>query len=105
MPHSNQPHIERLAVTRAIRLDARDNVAVATDALAAGEEVAFDGGSVTLADAIPVGHKFAIDAIERDAHVYKYGEVIGIAIRSIPAGAHVHVHNVLSARLPGDAAR
>jgi len=37
--------------------------------------------------------------------VYKYGEVIGIAIRAIPVGAHVHVHNVLSARLPGDAAR
>jgi len=53
-------------VTRAIRLDARDNVAVATDSLAAGEEVAFGGGSVTLGYAIPLGHKFAIAAIEVD---------------------------------------
>jgi hypothetical protein len=94
-----------LRVTRAILLDARDNVAVATDALAAGELVAFDGGSVTVSEPIPFGHKFAIDAIGVDAQVRKYGEVIGIAIRAIPAGAHVHVHNVLSARLPGDAAR
>ena len=92
-------------MTRAIRLDARDNVAVATDALAAGEEVAIEGGSVTLGEPIPVGHKFALAAIEVDAPVYKYGEVIGIAIRPIPVGAHVHVHNVLSARLPGDASR
>ncbi len=60
---------------------------------------------MTLAEAIPVGHKFATAAIALDGHVYKYGEVIGVAIRAIPAGAHVHVHNVLSARLPGDAAR
>ncbi len=93
-------------MTRAIRLDARDNVAVATATLAAGDEVAFDGAAaVTVAEPIPVGHKFAVDAIEVDERVYKYGEVIGIAIRSIPVGAHVHVHNLLSARLPGDAAR
>ncbi len=58
-----------------------------------------------LAEAIPVGHKFATAAIAVDAHVYKYGEIIGVAIQAIPVGAHVHVHNVLSARLPGDAAR
>lgn len=92
-------------MTRAIRLDARDNVAVATEALTAGEEVAIEGRSVTLGEPIPFGHKFAIDAIELDGRVYKYGEVIGIAIRPISVGAHVHVHNVLSARLPGDAAR
>ena len=86
---------------RAIVLDASDNVAVATDALAAGERV----GEITLVDAIPFGHKFATAAIAVDAPVTKYGEVIGVAIRAIPVGAHVHVHNVLSARLPGDAAR
>ena len=60
---------------------------------------------VTLTDAIPMGHKFALAAIPLDGHVLKYGEVIGVAIRDIPAGGHVHVHNVLSARLPGDAER
>jgi altronate dehydratase len=90
---------------RALVLDPADNVAVATVALADGERIDLGTARVTLTDAIPVGHKFALTAIARDAHVYKYGEVIGVAIRAIPAGAHVHVHNVLSARLPGDAAR
>jgi altronate dehydratase len=92
-------------VARALVLAAADNVAVATVALANGERIDLGTVRVTLADAIPVGHKFALTAIPRDAHVMKYGEVIGVAIRAIPAGAHVHVHNVLSARLPGDAAR
>jgi hypothetical protein len=33
--------------------------------------------------------------------VVKYGEVIGRATSAIAAGRHVHVHNVVSARLPG----
>ena len=100
---SSRPPRKRAA--RAIVLDANDNVAVATDALAAGEAIPVGEASVTLSEAIPVGHKLATAAIALDAHVYKYGEVIGVAIRAIPVGAHVHVHNVLSARLPGDAAR
>jgi altronate dehydratase len=100
---SSPPPRKRAA--RAIVLDAKDNVAVATGALAAGESVAVAGSSVSLTEAIPVGHKFATAAIAVDAQVVKYGEIIGVAIRAIPAGAHVHVHNVLSARLPGDAAR
>jgi altronate dehydratase len=98
---SSQPR----ASARALVLDPRDNVAVATEALAAGEQIALDGGSVTLVEAIPMGHKLALGAIAVDGRVRKYGEVIGIAIRAIEPGAHVHVHNVLSARLPGDAAR
>lgn len=95
----------RRRAARAIVLDARDNVAVATDALAPGEAIDLGDAAVSLTEAIPVGHKFATAPIAVDAHVYKYGEVIGVAIAAIPVGAHVHVHNVLSARLPGDAAR
>ena len=95
---SPQPH---RAPARAIVLDASDNVAVATSDLAAGESVL----GLTVGEPIPTGHKFALAEIALDGDVRKYGEVIGIAIRVIPIGAHVHVHNVLSARLPGDAAR
>ena len=90
---------------RAIVLAAEDNVAVATAALAAGERIPLGGDGVTLVEPIPMGHKFATAPIAPDGQVLKYGEVIGLAIRAIPVGAHVHVHNVLSARLPGDAAR
>jgi altronate dehydratase len=88
---------------RAIVLDARDNVAVATVELAAGADVAVAGHAVTLCDPIPVGHKFALGPIAEGGRVLKYGEVIGTATAEIAAGGHVHVHNVVSARLPGAA--
>jgi hypothetical protein len=38
-----------------------------------------------------------------DTLVVKYGEPIGSATAAIPAGAHVHVHNLRSRRARGDA--
>jgi len=49
---------------------------------------------VTAIDDIPAGHKVAVRAVAAGAPVHKYGEVIGIARADIPAGAHVHVHNL-----------
>jgi altronate hydrolase len=45
-------------------------------------------------DDIPSGHKVAVRAVAEGAPVHKYGEVIGIARRDIPPGAHVHLHNL-----------
>ncbi len=46
------------------------------------------------AQGIPAGHKFALKEIRQGEKIIKYGEVIGIALEDIPAGAHVHTHNV-----------
>jgi hypothetical protein len=40
------------------------------------------------------GQKLALVDIAVDATVVKFGHPIGIATRAIPAGAHVHLHNV-----------
>lgn len=86
----------------ALVLDPADNVAVAVVDLAAGTEVALDGvGVVTAAEPIRFGHKLATVAIPEGAAIRKYDEVIGRASHDIAVGAHVHVHNVVSARLPG----
>ena len=82
-------------------LDARDSVAVATRDLAAGETVAVGGERLEVRDPIPFGHKLAVVALERGALVRKYGEVIGVTTEDVERGAHVHVHNLVSARLPG----
>lgn len=89
------------APPRALRLDQHDNVAVVIDALAPGDEVVVEGTQVTASQAIGFGHKVALAPIPAGTPVRKYGEVIGIATADIEAGAHVHVHNVVSARLPG----
>ncbi len=76
--------------TKSIRISGRDNVAVAVEALAAGEQTL----GVTLLEDIPAGHKFALDAIAEGADVVKYAFPIGHATRDIAPGAWVHTHNV-----------
>ena len=54
--------------------------------------------SVTVRDAIPIGHKLALVDVADGADVIKYGHVIGRAVAPIPKGAHLHVHNVKTKR-------
>ncbi|HEY4094952.1 MAG TPA: UxaA family hydrolase [Baekduia sp.] len=89
------------AEVRVLVLNSADNVAVAVAELAPGEMVEVDGVAVEVVDPIPSGHKVALRPIDSGGKILKYGEVIGIATAEIGTGAHVHVHNVVSARLPG----
>jgi hypothetical protein len=89
---------------RALVLNERDNVAVAVTALKAGERLNIGRATVALAQDIPSGHKFALASLGAGAEVVKYGEVIGKTTAAIAPGEHVHVHNVVSARLPGPGA-
>ena len=86
---------------RAIVLDPADNVAVSLTPLSDGEEIDLDGVPVKVVEGIRFGHKIATRAIAAGDPVLKYHEVIGIATRDIAVGEHVHVQNVVSARLPG----
>jgi altronate dehydratase len=86
---------------RALVLHARDNVAVAVEALSPGEQLWLRGVLVTVREPIAFGHKIALCDLVDGEGVVKYGEVIGIASAVIGAGRHVHVHNVMSCRLPG----
>lgn len=69
-----------------LRLHDLDDVAIAIADLAAGEAGA--------SEPIPRGHKFALHAIAAGEFVRKYGQIIGTATQDIPAGAHVHSHNL-----------
>ena len=73
-----------------LRLDPNDTVAVAREPLLAGQ--VYEG--LTAADAVPRGHKIALAPTRAGAPVLKYAQVIGIASEDIPAGAHVHTHNL-----------
>lgn len=81
-----------LAKLATIRLHPNDNVLVAARALTAGTPL---GGAATPSlQSISMGHKVASQAIAAGSPVIKYGQVIGVATRDIPAGSHVHVHNL-----------
>ena len=73
-----------------------DPVALARRDLEPGERLTGGGTSVTVRDPVPHGHKVALRPIAEGAEVRKYGHVIGLARRSIAAGEHVHVHNLVS---------
>jgi SAF domain len=81
-----------------------DNVATALEALEPGTVLSV-GTSVIVREAIPRGHKVALRRIPAGEPVTKYGSAIGTASSEIPAGAHVHTHNVSSARGRGDLPR
>ena len=69
-----------------IKLNEIDNVAIARCHLNLG----VDGAK----DAIPKGHKMALQDIAAGDPVVKYAQIIGYASKSIPAGTHVHVENL-----------
>ena len=81
-----------------------DNVGTALEALEPGRALAYHDSSVTVREPIPRGHKIALARIAAGASIVKYGSSIGLATEEIPAGAHVHTHNVASARGRGDLA-
>jgi altronate hydrolase len=78
----------------AVQLRPEDNVAVAARNLPEGLEVLHGGGGFTLSNRVGLGHKLALRPIKKGEAVSKYGQIIGFASRDIPAGGHVHVHNV-----------
>ena len=86
----------------ALVISAHDNVATALEPLAAGSTVQIGETALAVVDEVPRGHKIALRAIRRGEPVVKYGSTIGTASLDIAAGAHVHVHNVASARGRGD---
>ncbi len=76
-------------------LDSSDTIGVALRDLSAGETFALPEHSpVTLRESVPRGHKVAITAVGADEPVTKYGTIIGLALRPIAVGEHVHEHNL-----------
>ena len=80
-----------------VQVHPTDNVAVALEALAAGQEVMLAGERLALRDDVPAGHKIALRHLAAGDEVRKYGFPIGKATEEIPAGAWIHSHNLRTA--------
>ncbi len=74
-------------MTRTLLLHPRDNVAIALDDLQPG-----DAGAT---EPIQQGHKCARKDIAKGEYLRRYGQIIGVASQDIPAGSHVHSHNLM----------
>jgi altronate hydrolase len=82
------------AENAALHLHAADNVAIARVPLSSGQTLRVAGCQIVVTQAIPAGHKVALEAIEAGAEVRRYGQVIGRARTRILPGQHVHTHNL-----------
>lgn len=83
-----------------ILLSPQDNIVVLTRSVAAGSAVVIGDREYSLARSLGLGHKLAAREIRSGEKVVKYGAPIGSATCDIPAGAHVHLHNMKSDYLP-----
>jgi altronate hydrolase len=92
-----------VSIQDVVRLDATDPVGLASGDLEAGTELHVDGEIVRVIDVIPRGHKVALIDLPAGTEVRKYGQPIGLALRDIAAGEHVHGHNLRSLSRAGAA--
>ena len=88
----------------ALVMHSDDTVATAIADLPAGRTFDVASGTVTLAEDVDFGHKFALRDHDAGDEVRKYGEAIGRATDPIAAGDWVHTHNCESTRGRGDLA-
>ena len=89
-------------MSTALAITPRDNVATALEPIASGTTVQIGDMTIVVVDSIPRGHKLALHLIRCGESIVKYGSAIGTAVCDIARGAHVHTHNVVSARGRGD---
>jgi len=79
-------------VPDAIRLNPADNIVIALRDLGSGSTV--PDVAAALAGPVSRGHKIAARAVAQGENVIRYGQIIGVATRSIAAGEHIHTHNL-----------
>lgn len=77
-----------------LKLYENDNVAIAIEAMTAGDTVELDGQRFTVLDEIPNAHKIALKDFAPGEAIIKYDNVIGYAACEIKRGQWVHTHNV-----------
>ena len=66
-----------------------DNVAIATQTLAAGTHIHYDGNEFQLSHTVLEGHRFAIQSIPETSALLSWGLPFGFATRSIAVGDYV----------------
>jgi len=79
-----------------LRIHRDDNALIVVTPIRSGDREILDGREVIFTETIAIGHKVAARDITAGEKVYKCGVPIGSAKEMIPAGAHIHLHNLKS---------
>ena len=81
-------------VPSALLLMPNDDVMIACRDIAPGTRLGGPETPVISRDRVPSGHKVACLDIQKGLPIRKFGQVIGFASTDIPAGSHIHSHNL-----------
>lgn len=81
------------AIPLYIKVNPKDNVAIIVNSGGLPEGTAFSCG-LQLLEHVPQGHKVALDDLEEDEAIIRYGEVIGYAVRPLKKGSWIDEHCV-----------
>lgn len=80
----------------AIRINPKDNVAMALEDIKKGETINIaEETTVTAITDIPFSHKVAIKEIKAGSEIVKFGEIIGEAKEDLKGGDWIHTHNII----------
>lgn len=96
-----------MKAVKAIHLSDADTCVVLTGSADEGDRITYNESgaekNITARECIPMWHKIAVKPMRAGDKVYKYGAVIGVALKDIAVGEHVHTHNVRSPEIGGKA--
>ncbi len=77
-------------MSKLLKINDKDNVAVALEELRKGEII----DNIELLDDIPFGHKVLLNDLKSDENIIKYGNPIGHLTVDCKKGEHIHEHNL-----------
>lgn len=77
-----------------LKINPSDNVLVALTDLKTGDEIEYEGKTITLVQDIPAKHKFVPQGMNPKDEIRMYGLLVGKAVEPIPEGAAIGTHNV-----------
>src|SRR3981081_1958434 len=79
-----------------LRIHRDDNVLIVVEPIRPGDRDLIDRHEVVFTQRIAIGHTEAPCDIKAGEKVHKCGVPIGSAKERIPAGSHIHLHNLKS---------
>lgn len=79
-----------------MRIHRHDNVLIVVSPIRPGDREILDAHEVVFTQNIAIGHKVAVRDIGTGEKIFKCGVPIGSAKERIPAGSHIHLHNLKS---------
>jgi len=80
--------------TKYLKINPADNVAVAIQALNAGETITIDGQDITVLQDTPAGHKVMLTDLSKGENIIKYGYPIGHATEDVKKGQWVNENQI-----------